>query len=149
MQECYQASSRAVARDLAERFSAEFGDELAGAVKCFEDDFEACIAHLAVPLTHRKAVRTTNLLERLFREERRRLKAVGTAFGEKPVLKLMFGAMIRAAERWRRIAFTDFEVRQIAALRKQLEEEYQTANNLDPTPSATKTPTKIPSSSRT
>jgi len=149
VQECYQASSRAVARDLAERFNAEFGDELAGAVKCFEDDFEACIAHLAVPLTHRKAVRTTNLLERLFREERRRLKAVGTAFGEKPVLKLMFGAMIRAAERWRRIAFTDFEVRQIAALRKQLEEEYRTENNLDQTPSVTKTPTKIPSSSRT
>lgn len=149
VQECYQASSRAVARDLAERFSTDFGNEIAGAVKCFEDDFEACIAHLACPLTHRKAVRTTNLLERLFREERRRLKAVGTAFGEKPVLKLMFGAMIRAAQRWRRIAFTDFEVSQLEALRKQLEEEYRTVNSLDQTLSATKTPTKIPSSSRT
>ncbi len=32
--------------------------------------------------------------------ERRRLKLIPNAFGEKPVLKLMFAAMTRAAERW-------------------------------------------------
>jgi hypothetical protein len=31
------------------------------------------------------------------------------------VLKLMFGALIRAAERWRGLRFTEFELRQIAA----------------------------------
>ena len=31
---------------------------------CFMDDFEACIAHLRFPVTHRWAIRTTNLLER-------------------------------------------------------------------------------------
>ena len=35
-------------------------------------------------------------------------------FGEKPVLKLMFGALIRAAERWRGLRSTEFELRQIA-----------------------------------
>ncbi len=39
---------------------------------------------------------------------------------EKPVLKLMFGALIRAAERWRGLAFTEFELRQVAAVRKSL-----------------------------
>ncbi len=34
-------------------------------------------------------------------EERRHLKIIANGFGEKPALKLMFGAMIRAAERWR------------------------------------------------
>ena len=43
---------------------------------CFRDDFEACIAHLRFPLSHRKVIRTTNLLERLFGEERRRTKVV-------------------------------------------------------------------------
>ena len=42
----------------------------------FQDDFEACIAHLRMPVRHRKAIRTTNLLERLFGEERRRLKVI-------------------------------------------------------------------------
>jgi putative transposase len=65
------------------------------------DDFEACIAHLRFPLRHRKVVRTTNLLERLFLEERRRTKIVPHAFGERPVLTLMYAAVIRAADRWR------------------------------------------------
>ena len=51
------------------------------------DDFEACIAHLRFPVTHRRAIRTTNLLERLFVEERRRLKIIPNAFGERAVLK--------------------------------------------------------------
>jgi hypothetical protein len=42
------------------------------------------------------------------------------------VLKLMFGAMIRAAARWRAIKFTDFERRQIAAARAVLDKEYRT-----------------------
>jgi hypothetical protein len=54
---------------------------------------EACIAHLRLPITHGRATRTTNLLERLFVEERRRLKIIPNAFGEKVVFKLMFGAM--------------------------------------------------------
>jgi len=32
-------------------------------VGCINDDFEACIAHLLFPLAHRRAIRTTNLLE--------------------------------------------------------------------------------------
>ena len=31
--------------------------------------------------------------------------------------KLMFGALIHAAERWRGLRFTEFELRQIAAMR--------------------------------
>ena len=58
---------------------------------CFEDDFEACIAHLRFPIAHRRAIRTTNLLERLFLEERRRTKIIPHAFGERAVLKLMYG----------------------------------------------------------
>jgi hypothetical protein len=45
-------------------------------------------------------VLNTDLLERLFVEERR-LQIIPNRFSEKPVLKLMFGALIRAAERWR------------------------------------------------
>jgi len=41
---------------------------------------------------------------RLFVEERRPLKIIPDAFGENPVLKLMFGAMVRAAERRRALA---------------------------------------------
>lgn len=60
-----------------------------------------------------------------------RLKIVPNAFGEKAVLKLMFGAMIRAAERWRSTKITEFERRQMAALRKELDQEYEVEIGLD------------------
>ncbi len=69
-------------------------------MQCFRDDFDACIAHLRFPLRHRRVIRTTNLLERLFLGERRRTKIIPHAFGERPVLKLMYAAVIRAADRW-------------------------------------------------
>ncbi len=149
IQACYQAPSRAIARDLAAGVLADYGKELPSAVACFEDDFEACIAHLRMPVTHRRAIRTTNLLERLFVEERRRLKIIPNAFGEKPVLKLMFGAMIRAAERWRAIKVTDFERRQIAVGRQGLDQEYEAAIATPPPPRTQSNPADLSSSPRT
>jgi transposase-like protein len=52
----------------------------------------ACIAHLRLPFNRRKVIRTTNLLERLFGEERRRTKVIANFFGERPVLKLMYAS---------------------------------------------------------
>jgi len=83
----YQASSPTIAALCAEAFTKTWGNELPSASKCFEDDFEACIAHLKLPVAHRRATRTTNLLERLFLEERRRSKTIPHAFGERAVLK--------------------------------------------------------------
>jgi len=145
----YQAPSRAMARELAEGILKDYEAALPSAVACFQDDFEACIAHLRMPITHRRAIRTTNLLERLFVEERRRLKIIPNAFGEKPVLKLMFGAMIRAAEHWRAIRITDFERRQMAAIREELDQEYEAGNGLTSQPSADASNIKLSSTSRT
>ncbi len=63
----------------------------------------------------------TNLLERLFGEERRRTKVIPHAFGERAVLKLMYAALIRAAERWRGLKMTEFEQRQLKAIHNELD----------------------------
>jgi putative transposase len=125
VQAAHRAPSRAIARDLAAGVVADYSRQHDSAVACFMDDFEACIAHLRLPVTHRRAIRTTNLLERLFVEERRRLKIIPNAFGERAVLKLMFGALIRAAERWKSIKVSEFERRQLAAVKKELDQEYE------------------------
>ena len=91
----------------------------------------------------------TNLLERLFVEERRRLKIIANAFGEKAVLKLMFGAMIRTAERWRAITVSELERRQMRAIREELDREYEAPNGLDTKTSAPARQTKLSSTSRT
>ncbi len=145
----YQAPSRAIARNLAEGLVCDYESELPSAVACFSDDFEACIAHLRMPVNHRRAIRTTNLLERLFVEERRRLKIIPNAFGEKPVLKLMYGAMIRAAERWRPIKINAFERRQLDAIQTELDQEYEAQTGLAKQSSKDKAADKLSSSSRT
>ncbi len=69
-------------------------------------------------------------------EEHRRLKIIPNTWGERPVLKLMFGAMNRAAERWRAIRFTDYEHRQIAAVRNDLDAEYTSADTISAGPAS-------------
>ena len=115
----------AIARQLAVGIRADYADLLPSALACFEDDFEACIAHLRLPVTHRRFIRTTNFSNGCSSRRRRRLKIIPNGFGEKPVLKLIFGALIRAADRWRGLRFTEFELRQIAAVRKELDQEYE------------------------
>ena len=148
-QAAYQAPWRAIARDLAVGLEADYGTEHGGAVACFRDDFEACIAHLRFPVNHRRAIRTTNLLERLFVEERRRLKIIPNGFGERAVLKLMFSAMTRAAERWHAIRISDFERRQMAAVKRELDQEYEARIGLLTKPSADASNARISSTRRT
>jgi transposase-like protein len=116
----YQAGSPKLAQIAKEEFVARHERDYPSATACFLDDFEACIAHLQLPIAHRRATRTTNMLERLFGEARRRTKVIPHAFGERAVLKLMYGALIRAAETWKRIVISEFELRQLECLREHL-----------------------------
>jgi putative transposase len=148
-QACYGAPSPTLARMLRNDIAATYGSELPSAMTCLDDDFEACIAHLRFPLAHRRVIRTTNLLERLFGEERRRTKVIPHAFGERAVLKLMYAALIRAAERWRGLRMSEFERRQLQAIRTELDRAH--AERTAPAASATVTasPTRLSSKKQT
>jgi len=63
-------------------------------------------------------VRTTNIIERSFEEERRRTKTIPRFFDEHSALKLVFGALTRATAGWQRFRITDLEQHQIANLRQ-------------------------------
>jgi putative transposase len=66
------------------------------------------------------------------------------AFGERAVLKLMYAALIRAAERWRGIKITEFEQRQLNAVRDEIDRDFTVRNA--PT---TATPTRLSCNERT
>ncbi len=55
----------------------------------------------------------------------------------------MFGALIRAAERWRSVKVTEFERRQLTSVRKELDQEYETMVGLNTRPSKDASPVKI------
>jgi hypothetical protein len=77
-----------------------------------------------LPIGHRRAIRTINLLVRMFGEERLRTKVILHVFGGRAVMKLMHSALIRARQGWRNIIVTAFESKQIQALREQLRSEF-------------------------
>jgi hypothetical protein len=63
------------------------------------------------------------------------IKIIPNAFRERAVLKLMFSAFTRAAECWRSVKVTEFERNQMAAVRKELVQEYEAMVDLNAMPS--------------
>jgi transposase-like protein len=114
------------ARAAADRVVNTYQRSYPSAVACFTDDLEALLAIHRVPVRHRIRVRTTNLAERSFVEERRRTKVAGRLPDEKAAMKLVFATMIRAADRWSRVSISDLERHQLLLLRAEL--------GLDPPP---------------
>lgn len=78
------APSWAISQDLVKDLARESGGALPTAVACFDDNFEACMARFRVPVSHRRAVQSTNRLECLFVEERRRLKIIPDTWTRNP-----------------------------------------------------------------
>src|SRR5204863_2089721 len=114
------------ARVAADRLVNAFGQRYPAAVACFADNLDALLAIHRVPVRHRIRVRTTNLAERSFVEERRRTKVIGRFTDERSAMKLVFATMIRAADRWCRVSISDIERHQLKLLRAEL--------GLDPPP---------------
>jgi putative transposase len=90
------------------------------ACRCLADDAEASLNHLKVPARHRQYVRTSNLAERAFEEERRRTKVIPHLWDEASLVKLVFAVLIRVSERWGKKQFSEFEQHPIRALRQTL-----------------------------
>lgn len=120
----YHASIQKIAELAAEECRHTYASELPSGVKCFEDDVAACITSVRLPVAHRRETRTTNLLKRLFLEERRRSNTIPHAFGERAVLKLMYAALQRASCTWQRVAITDFGRKQWLTLREALDRQF-------------------------
>lgn len=111
----YYAPNREAAETLATQFIATYSDQYPAVIRSFEEDLEACLAHLAFPQKHRKYIRTTNLLERAFQEEKRRTKVIPHHINEQGAMKLVYGVLIRASRRWNRVTM---DAPALAVLRK-------------------------------
>ena len=72
------AQTAAKARSAARRFANRWSEAYPGAVDCLRDDLDELLTCFRYKtLAERKAVRTTNAIERRFREVRRRTRPMG------------------------------------------------------------------------
>ena len=116
----YYAPTREVADMIAADVLKTYQSVYPAAMRSFQDDWEACVAYLRCPAIHHKRIRTTNLLERSFLEERRRTRTIPRFFSEKSCLKLVFATLWRASQRWQGVRMTEIERQQLELLRREL-----------------------------
>jgi transposase-like protein len=115
-----EAANLEQGKQLAALFIRENQRDYPSLVKAFKDDLDALLNVLRVPAAHRKYVRTTNIIERSFEEERRRTKVIPGFLTEKSALKLVFSVLIRATKRWQRVNFDALTIARLDKLRDDL-----------------------------
>jgi transposase-like protein len=88
------------AKALAEEFVELYGGRFPKAVSVFEAGVEDALTYLRYPGSHHARLRTTNMLERLFREVKRRTRVVGVFPNEVSANTLATEIALRSSEEW-------------------------------------------------
>ena len=91
----FYQDSRAQADQAAAAFCAKYEKIYGTAVDCLQRDLESCLTFYAFPRAHWKTIRTTNVVERLFEEVKKRSHKMNAAFRNEDSCLLMFYAVIR------------------------------------------------------
>jgi putative transposase len=126
------APSRKKAEERRDQIVALYQREFPEACRCLLDDAEASLNHLEVPQRHQQYVRTSNLAERAFVEERRRTKVIPHLQDERSLVQLVFAVLIRVSEKWNKKSFSALEQQQIRRLRQQRQLDEQEESIGDP-----------------
>jgi len=88
------------ARALSEEFVELYGGRFPKAVSVFEAGISDALTYLDYPGSHHARLRTTNMLERLFREVKRRTRVVGVFPNEVSASTLATEIALRSSEEW-------------------------------------------------
>jgi putative transposase len=91
----YQDSQEKADQELA-AFIAKYEANYPSAIRCLQRDLEACLTFYSFPKQHWKYIRTTNIIERLFGEVKRRTHKMAAAFRNENSCLLMFYAVTRS-----------------------------------------------------
>jgi putative transposase len=117
LQKAFTAQSHKTGLEQARAVVAMYEQEYPEAMKCLATDLEEVLTALRFPESHRKRIRTTNLLERLFGEARRRSKVVPRFMTERSGLSLLFAVLVDASASWRGVRVTPSANRELEVLR--------------------------------
>lgn len=96
----FQVHRRETALQLADSFSKRYAKSLEKAVDTLAGGLDDALTFLDMPSSHHRRIRTTNVLERLFAEVKRRTRVVGVFPTEASALNLSTVVMLRVSEDW-------------------------------------------------
>jgi len=94
----YRARTRRAAVAAYWRWASAWRARHPGIVRGLERDLEALLAVFALPEPLRARLRTTNLIERAFRELRRRIRPIGALADRRSADRVLYGQVMRVNE---------------------------------------------------
>jgi putative transposase len=96
----FKVRRQKTARALAEEFVELYAKRFPRAVAVFEAGIDDALSYLSYPGSHHARIRTTNMLERLFEEVKRRTRVVGVFPNEMSAATLATEIALRSSEQW-------------------------------------------------
>ena len=98
----YRADNRTEAIQLFRKWKRRWQDQAPKAVACLETDLEELLAFFDCPKIHWKRLRTTNVIERLFVEVRRRIRTMCAFTTRSSCERILFSVFDRMNQHWTR-----------------------------------------------
>ncbi len=96
----YQAATRRASVAAYWEWTRRWRSEAPRAVACLERDLEELLTHFACPLPDRRAVRTTNAIERCFREVRRRTRPMSCFTNDASCERIIYAVLSHLNQNW-------------------------------------------------
>lgn len=118
LHQVYYAANQESGETLASDFITKYIDKYPEMIRSFSSDLNACLTQLKYPEGHRRHIRTTNLIERCFVEEKRRTKIIPQHVHERSAVGLVFSVLIRASNKWNRVKMSSLELTELRNIRK-------------------------------
>lgn len=97
----FYASTKEKAMEFFSQFRDRWGKELPSAVKCLENSLDACLTFFNFPEEEWISLRTTNIIERLNKEFKRRTKPMEIIAGEQACYNLLAFICLKMELHWR------------------------------------------------
>ena len=110
------------ALEKAREFVEKYGRKYEAATRCLIECLPDCLTFYRFPKKYWRHMRTSNLLERTFREVRRRTKVIGRFPTEKSALAVIFGVLTIDSPKWRGLTIEPGEIEEIECASKNLRE---------------------------
>jgi transposase-like protein len=104
----YYAPNLMEAKSQAEGFTHEYRAILPALVECLKKDLNACLAHMSHPANRWKYIRTTNLIERSFKEVKRRVKIMEQFPTEESCIRILFTLLQAQNQVWEGLPIRHF-----------------------------------------
>lgn len=86
----FYASTYEQAKEAVELFKKKWSMKYPSAVECLTEDIETCLTYYKYPYPHWLRIRTTNVVERSFKEVKRRVKGIGRFQNEERALTMVY-----------------------------------------------------------